>query len=262
MDRLVLLPILPLSEIGYYVVAGSFAAAIATLGSPIADAVGPRYAQLLATGQARTVIDLFHRAAQATAVLLFPVVAVCCFFAGEVCQLWSRSREMSAEIAPILAILVVAHCVYVFAVGGADLLQAAEGSLRTSAWGRVVAIVAAAPLLLALGRIAGARGAAYAWLIVYSTMALALPLIVLRRWPGGPGRQWLTQDFLLPFMAAAAGCALVRALGSLLDSGLPPLVLVVVGYTLALLFSVAVTPKARQIAHGPLASWRREGRGT
>jgi hypothetical protein len=70
------------------------------------------------------------------------------------------------------------------------------------------------------------------------------------------------QDFLLPFMAAAAGCALVLVFGRLLGGGLSPLVLVVVGYTLALLFSVTATPKARQIAHGALASWRREGRAT
>ena len=74
-DRLIVSHLLPLNEFGVYVVAGTLAAGLYVVISPMFSIVFPRIAALWSKGDMTGAAQLYHGASQVMALLVLPLTA-------------------------------------------------------------------------------------------------------------------------------------------------------------------------------------------
>ena len=218
MDKVVLPTLLTLSAFGYYILAGAVSGGLGAITTPIASAVGPRFAELVVRNSEVELATAYHRYTQLLILLIAPVCGVISLFSWHLLLLWTRSVETSDAVAPILSLLVIAAGLSGLALIP-YMLQLAHGSTRFAAKVNAVAVVALVPLLLVLATRWGGMGAAAALLILnLGYVALAIPLMH-RFILVGEFRRWLLGDILPAVVAVLAALLLYRALLPVLPVG-------------------------------------------
>ncbi|HEX8254933.1 MAG TPA: oligosaccharide flippase family protein [Thermoanaerobaculia bacterium] len=209
-DKVVLSAVLPLQEFGYYVVAATVASSLGLLISPIHTAIYPRFTQLLTNQDDLALRDLYHAAAQFTAIMLFPVAAILTAFGREVLLLWTGDAVVAASASRVAAILVAGTALNGVA-GVAVHLALAAGWLRLTMLINPVSAVVLVPASIFLSSRYGAVGAASVWLALNAGYVLIFVPIMHRRLLPGEKWRWYTRDVLLPLSGAASCAALFRA---------------------------------------------------
>ncbi len=209
MDKIVISRLLPLSEVGYYGVASTAAAAVSIIVSPIFNALFPRLTQAAAAGDEAGAARLYHRASQFLAVLIWPPTCLLVLYAQPILQLWTGNADLSEKTAPALALLAIGgtlngvmHLPYA--------LQLAGGWTRLALYTNVVALTLLAPGLCIAATMFGLTGAATMWPILnlgYLIIGVHLMhrrLLSVHKW------RWYLRDLLAPLLSSAAACLLLR----------------------------------------------------
>ncbi|MFN2566682.1 MAG: lipopolysaccharide biosynthesis protein [Gemmatimonadaceae bacterium] len=246
MDKLVLSKLLTLSAFGYYTLATVAAGALYVLFLPLFQAVFPRFSQLVALGDAKALSALYHRSAQALAVLVLPAAAVLGLFSHEVMLLWTRSPEAAAATRVVVAL---------FAVGTAlnglmnvpYALQLAAGWTRLAMYANLVAIAFLLPATVVLAARYGAVGAAIVWVVLNAGYATIGVGIMHRRLLRGELRRWYLADLGLPLAASVAGAGAVRLVAPAPSTAPAFFGVVALALVVSYLAAAAATPVGRDV---------------
>lgn len=179
-DKIAISKLLSLESLGYYTLASVLAQAPLLLSAPIAIAVFPQLTQLMAAGRKQELAEVYHRASQLVAAIVFPIGLTMVVFSHELLLLWTRSPEVANETATVASLLVIGSIVL--------SLQAIPFRLAlAAAWTRLAIIIGVGsiiiivPALVILIRKFGMLGAGMSWIALNSMAGLVLVVFVHRK---------------------------------------------------------------------------------
>ena len=173
--------------------------------------------------------ELYHTAAQFSAVLLGSAAAFLVVYGGVVLNLWTRDPQLSAGLL-ILQILVIGMLINGL-MSAPDYLQMAAGWTGLLARTNVVMVVVFVPIVYVLTVTAGGIGAAVAWVLINCRIPRHDDTIMHRRLLPGEAAEWFLRDALLPVAAAVIVAVTLRPFAPSADGLLllPFLALALVG---------------------------------
>jgi len=202
LDKVILSKLLPLKDFGYYVLAGVVAGSLTSLViSPMFNTIFPRFSSLVAQGEEKKLLEMYHGSTQVMAVLILPAAAVIALFSREILLLWTGNSEVAQNSAPIVSLLVIGTALN----GLMNLpfaLQLANGWTKIGVTINTAFIIALVPAIVFLTTHFGPVGAASAWIMLNAFyMAIGVPL-THRRLLAGEAPRWFTKDICPPLAGA------------------------------------------------------------
>jgi O-antigen/teichoic acid export membrane protein len=209
-DKLILSTVVPLSEFGYYTLAGTIVAGVWLLIAPLTTAVLPRLTELWARNDELTLGRVYSVASQTMAALLIPAVAILCLFPREVIFAWTGSAaavQETALIVPLLAGAVLFHGLH----GVPGQMQLAAGWPELIMYTNLASIVVLLPALFFAARRWGAPGAAMLSLVI-NACHLAVVIVMHRRLLVSLRTRWWLVSVAAPLAAGFAVAFCARAI--------------------------------------------------
>jgi O-antigen/teichoic acid export membrane protein len=196
-DKVFIGALLPLKEVGTYMVASVIAANLTLIAQPVSGVAFPRLAQLNARRDAAETCATFHKLSQLVALLLLPLATVIAFFPEQTLAVWTGNPAVSAGAAPVLRLLAAGVAFNAGACIPYGLVLAA-GRTRLLFVLTLATSVMVLPALYFLTERLGLIGTAAAMLgdlLLWFAICAALLNSLLGRleW-----RQWMARDVLLP----------------------------------------------------------------
>jgi len=210
-DKLVVSKVLSLASLGYYTIAGTAAASLYRVISPVFSAFFPRFSQLVAIGDERELASLYHRGCAMLSVIVLPAAAFIAVFSRETLLLWTQDATTANSTYLILSALVLGTAMN----GMMNLpyaIQLAYGWTRLTLVFNVFAVVLLLPTVYFLALNYGAVGASLGWLGYNTAGALIIPALMHRRVLLGERARFYLRDVGLPFAVAAAAAVVCRLL--------------------------------------------------
>jgi O-antigen/teichoic acid export membrane protein len=210
-DKVFIGALLPLKEVGTYMVASVIAANLMLIAQPVSAVAFPRLSQLEARKDIATMRATFHKLGQLVAVMLLPLATVIAFFPEQTLEVWTGNPAVSAGAAPVLRILAAGVAFNAVSCIPYGLILATGRTRWLFVW-TFAACAAGLPLLYFLTERLGVIGTAsvmvsYMLLSFAVCAALARSLLGHRDW-----RRWISLDVLLPESLILLVVATVRIL--------------------------------------------------
>jgi O-antigen/teichoic acid export membrane protein len=209
LDKVILSKMLTLTTFGYYILAGMVGNGLSgLLITPMFNTIFPRFSSLVASGDEKSLLAMYHGSTQVMAVMILPAAIVIAFFSREIMLLWTGSLEIANNTAPIVSILVAGTALN----GLMNLpyaLQLSHGWTRIGLAINTFFILTLVPAIILMTRHYGGAGAASVWLALNTIyMIVGVPL-THRRLLKGEAFRWFTKDVGIPLAGSLfiAGCA-------------------------------------------------------
>lgn len=210
LDKAILSKLLPLKIFGYYVLAGVVAGGLTSvIITPMFNTIFPRFSSLIAQGEEKKLIEMYHGSTQVMAVLILPAAAVIALFSREILLLWTGNPEVVQNTAPIVSILVIGTALN----GLMNLpfaLQLAYGWTKIGLILNSAFIFTLVPAILFMTLNYGAAGAAFVWVALNGIyMLIGVPLthrMILK----GEMLRWFTKDVGLPLAVTLVAASIGR----------------------------------------------------
>ena len=198
LDKVILSKMLALTTFGYYILAGMVGNGLSgLLITPMFNTIFPRFSSLVASGDEKSLLEMYHGSTQVMAVMILPVAVVVALFSREIMHLWTGNLEIANNTAPIVSILV----------GGTALnglmnlpyaLQLSYGWTRIGIAINAFFIVTLVPAIILMTTYYGGAGAASVWLGLNGIyMIIGVPL-THRRLLKGEAFRWFAKDVGIP----------------------------------------------------------------
>jgi O-antigen/teichoic acid export membrane protein len=256
-DKLLLSTLLELGDFGRYSLAATLAAAPHLLGSPILQAVQPRFSRAIAQSDTSDLVTAFHASAQLMTVIVGAASVVIIGFSSEVLTLWLSDQSLAATLAPLVRLLAIGtllNAIYWVPYG----LQLAHGWTGLIARTNLVSVAILVPMLLIVTPLYGAMGAAAVWVALnLGFVAISAPLMfhqILK----GHMLKWYLGDTAVPLMAAASVVGLAKWLAPRFGSSDSSIWVTLLGLGVtsvcACAAALAVAPLVRAQARGVVSS--------
>lgn len=248
-DKVLLSGLVPLEEFGHYALAGVVAGALYLFAGPIGVAVGPRLAELVARNDLEAQTATYHTYAQLLAVIVAPAAVVLAFFSDSILLLWTGDAALTAEVAPLLSLLVIGTMLNAL-MQLPYALTLAYGWTRFTIATNACAVAILVPAIFFVVPRYGTIGAATVWLTLNAGyVVLAIPFLH-RRLLRGDMRRWYLADTLLPLSAAliAVGVARLLVPRQVLHPIESVLILVIVAFVVQMSALLATTA-GRRLLH-------------
>jgi O-antigen/teichoic acid export membrane protein/SAM-dependent methyltransferase len=219
MDKVVLSRIVPLSQFGYYSIAGVIGNGLSTLVGALFATMFPMFSRLVAAGDSGGVALQYRRMWGVMTVLTVPFAVVGTAFSRQVLLLWTGSQTTAEIAAPVMALLILGSALngmmtVVYA------LQLARGDTGLALRLNLLLCAIGGPLLLVLAPRYGTVGAAAVWPVLNAVyLAVGVPATSQRFAPAAVS-PWILRTVVAP---AAACSAVVLLLKVLLPGTAPPI---------------------------------------
>jgi O-antigen/teichoic acid export membrane protein len=253
MDKLILSHVLPLPEFGVYSIAGTLAAALYILISPVFSVIYPRVSGLWKPGNESAAARLYHTSAQSMAVLVMPAAAVLACFPQQALFVLTGNHALSAQAAPLLVFMVLGSaCNGIMNIPYA--LQLAAGWTSLSVWLNLAAIVLMAPATWWAATHFGAAGGAATWALLNLGYVLLTPHLLHSRLLPAEKWHWYAADVLAPAVASAGTAMFLATMGPAQLDSRP---MAVAQLAIVWLLTTAVTLASLGRLRGPLAEMLR-----
>ena len=211
-DKILLSKLISLEVFGYYTLAGTVAAAIYLLITPLAQAFYPRFTELVSKGDGQELVRAYHSSAQLVTVLAAPAAMMLIFFGENLLALWTGNVILAHDVAPLLALLAAGtllnglmHIPY--------MLQLAHGWSGFAVRVNLVAVAVLVPAILWAAPRYGAIGTAWIWVLLNAGYVVFGIHFMYRRLLSGEKWKWYGRDVALPALTAALAasfCLLVH----------------------------------------------------
>jgi O-antigen/teichoic acid export membrane protein len=218
LDKVILSKMLTLKTFGYYILAGVVGNGLSgVLITPMFNTIFPRFSSLVAAGDEKSLLAMYHGSTQVMAVMILPAAVVIAIFSPEIMLLWTGSPEIANNTASIVSILV----------GGTALnglmnlpyaLQLSHGWTRIGLAINAMFILTIVPAIVFMTMHYGAAGAASVWLGLNGIyMAIGVPL-THRRLLKGEAFRWFTKDVGIPLMGSLIIVGIARFIFPVFES--------------------------------------------
>ncbi len=201
-DKVLLSGLLSLEQFGYYALAGVVVGGLAQLIMPMNAAIYPRFTELITRNDIAALTKTYHESCQLMAAIIVPPALVLSAFAKPVLLLWTGDAELTAEVAPILSILVLGTMLNAF-LNVPYMLQLAYGWTKLTMMVNVVAVSIIIPAILLVVPRYGAIGAAWIWVALNAGYLLIAVHFMYRRLIPDQKWQWYRESVVSPLLAGA-----------------------------------------------------------
>lgn len=243
-DKLLLSKILPLSEFGYYILAGVVAGTIYILITPITQAFYPKLCELYSSGNITTLTDNYHKGAQLVSVIAGSIAIVMMLFSESLLILWTNDANLAQQVSPLLSILMFGNL-----LNGLMLMpyqiQIAYGWISLTVRINIATIFIIVPAILWVTPHYGAEGAAWVWVslnVFYIIIGIHLmfrQVLLNEKW------RWYYQDVMLPLAAAIAAAGLVKLISPQPENAISQIITIIIALLAALSTSGLITKHVR-----------------
>lgn len=207
-DKVLLSRLVGLGVYGRYMLATLLASGLYLMATPMFNALYPRFSALVAKGQVERLVALYGLATRLLATLTFSLAFGVSMHAEALIRLWTHDALLSAQVAPIASILILAAALHgVLFLQYA--LQLAYGKARLALLLNAVLLVIYVPLSILLTLAHAESGAAIAWLLL-QFVYLGLGTFSTHRYLlRGYASRWLLRDVGIPLCASLAAVWIV-----------------------------------------------------
>ena len=247
-DKVLLSRLVSLGAYGRYMLATMLASGLYLLATPMFNALYPRFSALVANGKIGQLTELYGLATRLLATLAFSVAFGVATHAEALMRLWTHDALLSARVAPIASILILAAALH----GMLFLqyaLQLAYGKARLALIINGVLLIIYVPLSLFLTLAHAESGAAIAWLLL-QCIYLGLSTFLTHRYLlRGYAAHWLLRDVGIPLCASLAAVLIVSAFERHGTVGYKALVWAGATMAMAALLSLVFSPGLRSSLH-------------
>ncbi|MCQ9376038.1 oligosaccharide flippase family protein [Methyloversatilis sp. XJ19-13] len=216
-DKVLLSRLISLEAFGYYTLAATVASALTLLVGPVTQAVYPRFTEMVTHGESARLAELYHQSAKTVTAICAPVAMVFLIMPDVLLNVWTGDSKISAEAAPILALLSVGtflnslmHVPYV--------LQLAYGWVSFAATMNLIAVLLLVPSIFWLVPHYGAVGAAWAWVALNAGYVSVGLYFMHRRLLPAEKTEWYLKDVFTPLAVAAI---VISAFSCLVSDSMP-----------------------------------------
>ena len=246
-DKLLLSTLLPLEQFGYFTLATTLAGAISVLVAPIVNVATPRFTELVAAKDEKTLVEQYHKFAQLLTIVIVPASLVLCFFSREIIFLWTRDVATTAAVAPIVSVWVIGSLLNGM-MHIPFIAQLAYGWTKLSIIVNSIAVVIIIPAFLILVPLYGIMAAAWIWVAIntgymlFTISAMHARILKQEKW------KWYGADIFGPMLIGLSFAIGMVALSAKHTgmSGLTETVFLTVGSIFVLIATAAVTQVGRQ----------------
>jgi O-antigen/teichoic acid export membrane protein len=254
LDKVLLSKLLTLEQFGYYALAGTMASFVWAIAIPVNQALFPRFAQLVETGDGAALTALYHRAAQVMTLALAPAAIVVALFSWYLIVCWTRNAAAANQTALIASLLIAGTAVNgIVSVPG--YLQAAAGWPQLMVYTNMAAAVVLVPAILLMAPRYGAPGAAFVWLVLNIGYVLFNVPLMHRRLLRGEQWRWYRDDVGRPVAVVLAIAITVRWLMPAEISAVAALPWIAAAWLLASIACALVEPGVRATVFGRTRLW-------
>ena len=249
-DKVLLSRLLTLEAFGYYSLAAIVASGLHIMTTPVANAFYPRFTELITRRDESILREAYHLGAQLVTVLMGSSAVILIVFCERILLLWTADPELTAQVAPIAAVLALGTC-FNCLLWIPYQMQLAHGWTSLTIRINTVAVVLLIPTILLVVPVYGAIGVAWVWVIlnaaylVFSIFFMHRRLLPTEKW------LWYRQDILLPLAIAIAAALSIRWLipGDLGRLGELGVLLVSAGCIMALAALAAPLVREQLVQH-------------
>jgi O-antigen/teichoic acid export membrane protein len=259
-DKLAVSKLLPLADLGYYMLASALAGGLLQLMAPLNTAVYPRLTEQAELRDIEAMRRTYHTSCEWMAAVIVPPSLLLAFFARPVLLFWTRDLAVATATAPILTVLALGTMCYGF-MNLPYMLQLAHGWTGLAVGINIVAAAVIVPLIVWAVPRYGAIGAAYGWLLLnVGYVVMNAHLMHRRLLPGGKGK-WYRDAIARPVLAGSAVCGAFLLLWP--SSPSQEIAALTLGLAALTVFAsvVAVLPTVRPVVTRLLVGQRRVGAG-
>lgn len=200
-DKMLMTRLLPLDQVGYYMVASQAVLAVSVVVGPILVAVYPRLASLHFAADEQSLAKLYHHSSQLVSFVAAPLAAFIMFFSFDLLAVWTQSDAAALNAHLALSILAFA-ALFNAPMQISYILQLATGKEWIALVNNAVALLCFTPLIYVLVSRWGMVGGACAWALYNLLYYLLIPYWTHRHVLEGHRRRWVFSD-TLPFMLTA-----------------------------------------------------------
>jgi O-antigen/teichoic acid export membrane protein len=204
-DKLVLSRVLSLEDLGYYGLASALASGLYNVGSSVYMAVFPRFVQLVERNSAEQLARVYHLASQVVAAVVLPAAMLAIVQPVAVLEAWTGQNKTATLAAPVLGPLALGTALNVLMTMPSAAQLAHKWTSLNVLTNAALAVVIL-PMTYLFTQAFGARGAAYAWVLLNFAYLVAYVPLMHKRILTSEMPHWYRN---LLFQAAAAALPLI-----------------------------------------------------
>jgi len=204
-DKLAVSKLLPLADLGYYMLASALAGGLLQLMAPLNSAVYPRLTEQAEQDDVEGMGRTYQTACEWMAAVIVPPSLLLAFFARPILLLWTRDAAVAGATAPILTVLALGTMCYGF-MNLPYMLQLAHGWTGLAIWINIIAVAVIVPLILWAVPRHGPIGAAYGWLLLNVGYVVVMAHLMHRRVLPGRKKTWYRDAIARPLVAGGMVC--------------------------------------------------------
>ena len=209
-DKLLLAHFMPLSEMGRYALASALAGALSTLSTPVSGTFYPRMTELIERRATDKLALAFHQLSKLMVLLVGSAAMMLLLFGARLMTLWTANPALSAQTAPVLALLAIGG-LFNALTALPYMLQLAHGRTGMTLRINVVMLFVFIPSLVLAVSHKGAIGAGICWALLNVICMTISAVVTFRRFLSNEARRWWIQD-IFGLLAPIAGAGLLLRL--------------------------------------------------
>ncbi len=200
-DKIVLSRVLPLEAFGYYALAVTVASSLFHITGPIYSVCFPRFSQLIAINDFKSLSHVYHFGCQLMSAFVIPSSLFIILFSQELLFLWTQSLE-TVNNTNVLVKLLVAGTMLNALLYLPTALQYAFGWTNLTLCLNLVSFLIMVPLVCLSANYFGAKGAAWSWGLINALLLFVTMQLMHRRMIKNDKWVWYVKDVGLPFIAS------------------------------------------------------------
>jgi O-antigen/teichoic acid export membrane protein len=216
-DKLVISKILPLAQLGHYMLAATAAGGLLQLVLPMNTAVYPRLTELVARKDVVALAVTYQRSCEWMAAVIVPPALLLAFFAQPALLLWTGDSHLADAAAPALSLLALGT-LFNGLMNLPYMLQLAHGWTTLSVQVNALAVIVMAPAIIWAVPRFGPTGAACAWMVLNLVYVLVVAPLLYRRLLPAANWPWYAHAVAWPLAAGAVPAAAIHWLSPVASS--------------------------------------------
>ncbi len=200
-DKIILSRLISLEMFGYYMLAWAVASILGRISTPLIQAIGPYFTELVSTKNEEVISKQLRLASQFTNALILPPTALIIFFAEPIINLWMGNQVIAEGVSPILIVLIVGTMFTSCSYPLLSILYSYK-KIRMLVMLNVTLVVVLLPSLVIAVNNFGSIGAAYIWVFYglihyFVTLNVGLRLLMKHKLI-----KLMIKDFMMLFFAS------------------------------------------------------------
>jgi len=205
-DKLVISTLLPLEQLGYYMLASTAVGGLSQLITPMTTAVYPKLTELAAKNDSLVLKYTYQQSCEWMAAVIIPPSLLLSIFAYPTLLLWTGDSRLATEVAPVMALLALGTLCNGL-MNMPYMLQLAFGWTSLSVRVNFVAVAIMVPAIVWVVPRFGTVGAASIWFILNFCYVVIVAHLIYRRLLPSEKWVWYRRAVALPMLGGgvAAG---------------------------------------------------------